>query len=81
MVLTCFVPALLHNPHLHADTHTHPSSATIPKHPHPTLSKLSKPAEEQWRELGPDFSAVEEPGGPRDTRVTSIESCSISRAQ
>lgn len=45
------------------------------------LSKLSKPAELQRRELGPDFSAVEEPRGPRDTRVTSSESCSISRAQ
>lgn len=35
----------------------------------------------QRRELGPDFSAVEEPEGPWDTQVTNVESCSISRAQ
>ncbi|CAB1414684.1 unnamed protein product [Pleuronectes platessa] len=30
---------------------------------------LSKPAESQRQELGPDFSAVEEPGGPGDTQI------------
>lgn len=60
-------------------THTHPSSTTIPKHsPFRSWVNLQSSG---GGELGPDFSAVEEPGGPRDTQVTSIESCSISRAQ
>jgi len=62
-----------------AHTYTHPSSTTISKHtPFQSWVNLQR---SKWRELGPDFSVVEEPGGPGDTQVTNIESCSISRAQ